>query len=32
LCERFEVWGYEDGDGVNCTLRHDIARFAADAE
>ena len=29
---RFDVWGQEDANGVNRTLRHDIAQFAGDAQ
>lgn len=30
--KRFDVWGQEDANGVNRTLRHDIAQFANDAK
>lgn len=29
---RFDVWGKEDADGVNRTLRHDVAQFGNDAK
>lgn len=29
---RFDVWGQEDADGVNHTLRHDLVQFEKDAK
>ncbi|MGI9472676.1 MAG: hypothetical protein ACR2NZ_14140 [Rubripirellula sp.] len=30
--KHFDIWGSEDADGVNRTLRHDVAQFAGDAK
>ena len=32
LQQRFDIWGQEDADGVNLTLRHDVAQFGSDAK
>ncbi len=32
LCQQFDVWGREDANGVNLTLRHDVVQFGSDAK